>query len=93
LRAADIELIIHRFGGEQWSEHFTFSQSRTSVAYPACERRVAVLLGAGTPIRCLGRTPIQPEVLAQIKNEILDLNDFPTFERDNTDTTVLANSA
>jgi hypothetical protein len=27
LRAADIELIIDRFGGEQWSEHFTFSQS------------------------------------------------------------------
>ena len=42
---------------------------------------------------CLGRTPIEPEVLTQIKDEILDLNDFATFERDNTDATVFANSA
>jgi hypothetical protein len=27
LRAADIELIFHRFGGEQWSEHFSFGQT------------------------------------------------------------------
>src|SRR3990172_322176 len=42
---------------------------------------------------CLGRTPIEPEVLTQIKDEILDLNDFPTLECDDTDTTVLADSA
>jgi hypothetical protein len=29
-------------GGEQWSEHFTSSPTRTAFAYPVCERRVAV---------------------------------------------------
>jgi hypothetical protein len=42
LRAADIELIYHRFGGEQWSEHFAFSKLGFNIAYPACERRFAV---------------------------------------------------
>jgi hypothetical protein len=32
----------HRDGGEQWSEHFTFSQPCFNVAYAVCERRFAV---------------------------------------------------
>lgn len=50
LRAADIELILHRFGGEQWSAHFTFSQSQFHLRLPNVRVQICRLLCAGAPI-------------------------------------------
>jgi hypothetical protein len=71
------------------------SAARSGVTRPAPHRGVCRVLCIGTLVSCLGLgpSPIEPEVFAQIKNEILDLYDFATLQADDADTTVLTNAA
>jgi hypothetical protein len=60
LRATDIELIIHRFGGEQWSEHFISGQTLFQLRLSSVRAPVCRLLAAAASTTSLSyhSTPI-----------------------------------